>query len=279
MALDLPNLRQGIGLRPRHYAQMLEAPPPVGWLEVISENFFAKGGRPLHVLDKVRRDVPVVLHGVAMSIGTTDPLSGAYLKSLRTLIDRVEPAWVSDHLCFGSHRGQHVHDLLPLPYTEESLVHVVERVEQVQDVLGRRILLENPSSYVAFAASTLTEWEFLAEVAQRADCGVLLDVNNVFVSARNHGFDALEYLEGIPLSRVGQFHLAGHSDHGGYLLDTHDHPVPEGVWALYREAVKRFPNTSTLIEWDDNVPPFDVLVAETRRAAAIEDEVRRGVAA
>jgi uncharacterized protein (UPF0276 family) len=279
MALDLPNLGHGVGLRPRHYAQMLEAPPPVGWLEVISENFFAKGGRPLHVLDKVRRDVPVVLHGVALSIGTTDPLSAGYLQSLRTLIDRVEPAWVSDHLCFGSHRGQYVHDLLPLPYTEESLVHVVERVKHVQDVLGRRILLENPSSYVAFATSTLTEWAFLAEVAQRADCGVLLDVNNVFVSAHNHGFDALEYLDGIPPSRVGQFHLAGHSDHGGYLLDTHDHPVPEGVWALYREAVKRFPDTSTLVEWDDQVPPLEVLVEQTRRAAAIESDVRRGVAA
>lgn len=279
MTAKFPNLGQGIGLRPRHYSQLLEARPPVDWLEVISENFFGKGGRPLRVLDKVRRDVPVVLHGVAMSIGSTDPLSQAYLTSLRTLIDRIEPAWVSDHLCFGSHRGQYVHDLLPLPYTEEALHHVVERVKRVQDVLNRRILLENPSSYVAFAGSTLTEWQFLAEVAQRSDCGILLDVNNVFVSAHNHGFDPLEYLGAIPAERVGQFHLAGHSDHGRYLFDTHDRPVPEGVWALYREAVRRFPDTSTLVEWDDQVPPLDQWVAETRRAAAIEAEVRQEAAA
>jgi uncharacterized protein (UPF0276 family) len=233
----------------------------------------AAGGRPVAVLEKVRRDVPVVLHGVSLSIGSLDPLSDRYLDDLAALARRIEPAWISDHLCWGTHGGRYVHDLLPLPYTEEALEHVVGRVERVQERLGRQILLENVSSYVAFRDSTMAEWEFLSEVAHRADCGILLDVNNVFVSARNHGFDSDDYLAGLPAARIGQVHLAGHSDKGRYLLDSHDHPVPEAVWELYRAAVRRFGPISTLVEWDDHVPPLERLVEESRRARAVEAEV------
>ncbi len=273
MAFTRKLLGHGIGLRTKHFAQHLAAPPPVDWVEAISENFMALGGRPVAVLEKVRGDVPVVLHGVSLSIGSTDPLSKPYLASLADLTRRIEPAWISDHLCWGSHGGRYAHDLWPLPYTEEALRHVVTRIERVQDVLGRQILLENVSSYVAFRASEMTEWEFLAEVARRADCGILLDVNNVYVSARNHGFDPHAYLAGIPADRVGQLHLAGHSDKGRYLLDTHDHEVPAAVWELYRETVHRLGPVSTLIEWDDHIPPLERLVEESRRAEAIEADV------
>jgi hypothetical protein len=273
MSFQRTYIGHGIGLRPKHYGQMLEAKPPVEWLEIISENFMAHGGRPVAVLEKVRRDVPIVLHGVSLSIGSTDPLSKPYLASLKALIARVEPAWVSDHLSWGTRGGHYVHDLWPIPYTEEALEHVVARVGVVQDVLHRQILLENPSSYVAFRSSTITEWDFLSEVARRADCGILLDVNNIYVSARNHGFDPLRYLDAIPGDRIGQIHLAGHSDKGKYLLDTHDHPVIDPVWHLYRETVRRFGRISTLIEWDDRIPELEVLVAESRRAAAIEASV------
>jgi uncharacterized protein (UPF0276 family) len=266
-------LGHGFGLRPRHYGRMLDEKPPVDWIEAISENFMAPGGRPVAVLEKVRRDMPVVLHGVSLSIGSVDPLSKPYLQSLKTLAERIDPPWVSDHLCWGSHGGRYVHDLLPLPYTEESLDHVVRRVGIVQDVLHRQILLENVSSYVAFRDSTLTEWEFLSEVARRADCGILLDVNNIYVSARNHGFDPLDYLNGVPADRIGQIHLAGHSDKGKYLLDAHDHPVPDPVWDLYRETVRRFGRISTLVEWDENIPELEELVSQSLRAAAFEAEV------
>lgn len=273
MSLKRTYLGHGIGLRPKHYGRLLEERPPVEWFEATSENFIARGGKPIAVLEKVRRDVPVVLHGVSLSIGATAPLSRPYLASLQALIERIEPAWVSDHLSWGSRDGRYLHDLLPIPYTEEALDHLVARVGIVQDVLQRQILLENPSTYVAFRGSSLTEWDFLTEVARRADCGILLDLNNLYVSARNHGFDPLRYLEAIAGDRVGQIHLAGHSDKGAYLLDSHDHPVPDPVWALYRETVRRFGRISTLIEWDDHVPPLEVLVAESRRAAATEAEV------
>jgi hypothetical protein len=273
MAFTRKLIGHGIGLRTKHFARYLAEPPPVDWVEAVSENFMAPGGRPVAVLEKVRRDVPVVLHGVSLSIGSTDPLSESYLGELAELAGRVEPAWISDHLCWGSHGGRYAHDLWPLPYTEEALRHVVARVQRVQEVLGRQILLENISSYVAFRASEMEEWEFLAEVARRADCGILLDVNNVYVSARNHGFDPHAYLAAIPADRVGQIHLAGHSDKGRYLLDTHDHEVPAPVWDLYREAVLRLGPVSTLIEWDDHIPPLEKLVEESRRAAAIEAEV------
>lgn len=272
MAFTRKQLGHGVGLRTRHFARYLAAPPPVDWVEAISENFMSPGGRPLAVLEKVRRDVPVVLHGVSLSIGSTDPLSERYLAELADLARRVEPAWISDHLCWGSHGGRYAHDLWPLPYTEEALRHVVARVARVQEALGRQILLENVSSYVAFRASEMPEWEFLSEVASRADCGILLDVNNVFVSARNHGFDPHAYLEAVPADRVGQIHLAGHSDKGRYLLDSHDHEVPAAVWDLYRETVRRLGAVSTLVEWDDRVPPLERLVEESRRARAIEAE-------
>jgi len=270
MGIRRTYLGHGVGLRPKHYGRFLESRPRVDWVEAISENFMGIGGRPLAVLEKVRRDVPVALHGVSLSIGSSDPLNGEYLAQLSELVNRIEPAVVSDHLCWGSHGGRYVHDLLPLPFTEEALEHVAARVKQVQDRLGRQILLENVSSYLTYAESTLSEWDFLAEIAQRADCGILLDINNIFVSSKNHGFDPFEYLCAIPVDRVGQYHLAGHSDYGAYLLDTHDAAVCDEVWSLYREAVRRFGLVSTLIEWDEKIPELEVLVAESRKARAVE---------
>jgi len=272
MALRRLGLGHGIGLRTKHFGRFQAEPSPVEWVEVVAENFMADGGRPLAVLEKVRRDTPVAVHGVSLSIGGTDPLSEPYLRDLRRLVARIDPALVTDHLCWGAYRGEYLHDLLPLPYTEESLEHVVRRVAAVQDYLGRQILLENPSTYVAYQESTLTEWDFLAELSRRADCGILLDVNNVYVSAHNLGFDPLAYLDGIPPDRVGQFHLAGHADKGRYLLDTHDGPVAPAVWDLYREALRRFGRVPTLVEWDDRIPPLEEVVAESRTAAAVEAE-------
>ncbi|GAC1346534.1 MAG: DUF692 domain-containing protein [Myxococcales bacterium] len=273
MAFTRKDLGHGVGLRTRHFPDFLAGDTGVSWVEAITENFLGRGGRPLAILEKVRSEVPVVLHGVSLSIGGRDPLSPELLRGLRALAARIEPAYVSDHLCWGTHGGRYAHELLPLPCTEEALAHVVERVRAVQDVLGRQILLENVSSYVAFQESTLTEWEFLAEIAERSDCGILLDVNNVYVSAHNHGFDPATYLAGIPSDRVGQIHLAGHSDKGAYLLDTHDAPVPDPVWELYRAAVKRFGKVPSLVEWDDRIPELPVLLDECRRARAIEAEV------
>ena len=267
-----PDLGHGVGLRRQHFAEILANPPSLGWFEVISENFMVPGGNPRRVLARIRERFPVVLHGVSLSIGSTDPLDERYLDELAALARDVEPAYVSDHLCWTGVRGQNGHDLYPVPYTEQALAHVVARVERVQERLGRRILLENPSSYLTFRQSTLSEAEFLAEVARRADCGILLDVNNVFVSAHNHGFDALAYLDTIPVDRVGQFHLAGHSRREQLLLDTHDHAVPDGVWDLYRAAVARFGRVPTLIEWDDKIPPLARLLEESATAARIEAE-------
>jgi hypothetical protein len=269
---DCAPLGHGIGLRPKHYPSILDG-QRADWFEVISENFMIPGGRPLAVLERVRADTPVVLHGVSLSIGSTDALNLAYLDDLARLIARVEPAWVSDHLCWGSHGRRYAHDLLPLPYTEEAIDHVVGRVREVQDRLGRRILLENVSSYVAFRHSTMPEWAFISAIAEQADCGILLDVNNVFVSAVNHGFRAADYLAGVPADRIGQIHLAGHSDHGTHLLDTHDAPVRSEVWDLYRDAVRRFGALPTLVEWDDHVPPIEDVLAEAERARAAESQV------
>jgi uncharacterized protein len=279
MSIRKLSLGHGVGLRPRHFSRLLDERPPIDWMEAVSENYLAPGGRPLAVLEKVRRDVPVALHGVSLAIGSADPLDRAYLKSLRALIDRIEPAIVSDHLCWGRHGGRYVHDLWPLPYTEEALAHVADRVGQVQDLLGRQMLLENVSSYVGFRDSTMTEWEFIGEVARRADCGILLDLNNIYVSARNHGFSPADYVEGVPAERVGQFHLAGHSDKGTYLFDSHDADVPDAVWELYRLAVARFGAVPSLIEWDDHIPGLEVLIGESRKAAAIEAGVLRHEAA
>jgi uncharacterized protein (UPF0276 family) len=273
MGIARPLLGHGVGLRPTHFGRWLSERPRVDWVEATSENYLALGGRPYAVLEKVRRDAPVVLHGVSLSIGATEPLDERYLSSLRRLVGRIEPALVTDHLCWGRHGGRYVHDLWPLPYTEEALAHVVQRVGRVQELLGRQIALENVSSYVAYRDSTMAEWEFLAAVAERADCGILLDVNNVHVSAHNHGFDSHAYLARLPGDRVVQIHLAGHEDRGAYLLDSHDAAVPSPVWDLYRKAVERFGHVPTLVEWDDRIPELEVLLGESRKAAAIEAEV------
>ena len=267
--LKPPALGFGLGLRVDHYEAILADRPPVDWFEVLTENYLVPGGKPLHYLTRIRERYPLAMHGVSMSIGGTAPLDREYLRQVKALAARVEPAWVSDHLCWTGVAGSNTHDLLPLPYTEEALAHVVERVRAVQELLGRRILLENVSSYVAFRDSRLTEWEFLREVACRADCLILLDVNNIYVSAVNHEFDALEYLQAIPPERVQQMHLAGHENHGDYLVDTHDSPVPDPVWELYAAAVRRFGPVSTMIERDDHIPPLAELCAELAQARTL----------
>jgi uncharacterized protein (UPF0276 family) len=269
-----PYLGHGIGLRRDHFERILAGPGRIDWFEAISENFMVPGGRALDVLTRVRERYPIVLHGVSLSIGSADPLDERYLDELDALAQRFQPAWISDHLCWTGIGGHNAHDLLPLPYTEEALRHVVERVGRVQDRLRRAIALENVSSYIAYRDSQMPEWEFLAEIARRSGCGILLDVNNIYVSGRNHDFEPLDYIAGVPIDAVWQFHLAGHSDKGTFLLDTHDHPVIDPVWDLYRAAVERFGEVSTLIEWDDHIPPFERLEAESERARAIFNEVR-----
>ena len=259
----------GLGLRTPHYDAMLGEPCAVDWLEIITENYLGPGGKPLHYLERMRERFPLVMHGVSLSIGGTDPLDLEYLAQVRSLAARIEPHWISDHLCWTGIDGRNLHDLLPLPYTEEALASVAARIGQVQDALGRQILLENVSSYLSFRASELTEWDFLREVAQRADCAILLDINNIYVSSVNHGFDPLVYLQAIPKERVRQFHLAGHSDMGGHLIDTHDHPIAEPVWDLYGAAVARFGMVPTMIERDDNIPELGELVAELQIARAL----------
>jgi uncharacterized protein (UPF0276 family) len=273
MAFTRLDLGHGVGLRPKHFGRFFESCPPVDWVEATSENFMAPGGRPFGVLEKVRHDIPVVLHGVSLSIGAVDPLDADYLTDLRALIRRIEPALVSDHLCWGSHGGRYAHDLWPLPYTEEGVAHVVARLAVVQEALGLRIALENISSYISYRHSTMSEWEFLTAVAERADCGILLDVNNVYVSSKNHGFDSHQYIASVPASRVVEIHLAGHTDNGTHLLDSHDAAVAPEVWDLYGYALQRFGRVSTLIEWDDRIPDLDVLVAESRKAASVEARV------
>ncbi len=273
MSDDFPHIGHGIGLRPPHFEAVLQDATGIDWVEVITENFMVAGGNPRAVLRQIRARMPVVLHGVSLSLGSVDPLDKTYMDRLADLARETEPAWISDHLCWSSFGGHTAHDLWPLPFTEEALTHVVARVAAVQERLGRRILVENVSSYLQFVDSALTEWEFLAELCARTDCGVLLDVNNVFVSAHNHGFSARSFVEGIPVGRVGQIHLAGHRDEGTHLLDTHDHPVCDGVWDLYQDAVRRFGDVPTLIERDDAIPPLADLVAESRKAASIAAQV------
>src|SRR5579859_661395 len=252
----------GLGMRPVHYQDFLTRDIPVDFIEVISENFLVDGGRPLHVLDQVRRRHPVILHGVSMSIGAADGLDRDYLARLRSLADRIDPLWVSDHLCWTGAGGFNSHDLLPLPYSEEALAVVCANIAQAQDALGRPLLIENPSSYVTFAASEMSEWEFLAEMSRRSGCFLLLDVNNIYVSGSNHGFDPRAYLDAVPFERVRQIHLAGHSQGKTLLIDTHDHPVPDPVWALYDEACRRAGPVATMIERDDDIPPLDELLSE-----------------
>lgn len=275
---QLPYLGFGLGLRVDHYETLIDEPGNVQWLEIVSENYLVPGGRPLRWLERFRERFALVMHGVSMSIGGTDPLDMAYLGQLAALARQVEPAWISDHLCWTGVQGVNLHDLMPLPYTEEALSHVVDRVRRVQDKLGRRILLENVSSYISFARSQLTEWEFLAAVAERADCLILLDINNVHVSAHNHGFAALDYLDGLPPGRVQQFHLAGHEHGGELLIDTHDAPVVDAVWDLYVEAVRRFGRVSTMIERDDHIPPLAELLAELDHARSLADALMQEAA-
>ncbi|HSC09073.1 MAG TPA: DUF692 domain-containing protein [Steroidobacteraceae bacterium] len=259
----------GLGLRPDHYEAVLRNAPAVDWFEILTENYLVPGGKPLHYLTRVRERFPLAMHGVSLSIGSSAPLDFEYLREVKALARRIEPAWISDHLCWTGVGGANLHDLLPLPHTEEALRHVVQRVEQVQDLLGRRLVLENVSSYVTFRDSTLSEWEFLRAVAEAADCLILLDINNVHVSSVNHGFDAQAFLAGIPRERVQQFHLAGHQVQGAYLIDTHDRPVPDPVWELYRAAVRRFGDVATTIERDANIPPLDELLAELELARTL----------
>jgi uncharacterized protein len=263
---DFPSLGFGVGLRRSHYLQVLGDHPRMDWFEVTTENFMVDGGRPLEVLEGVRSQYPIVMHGVSLSIGSTDPLNFGYLRQLAMLARRFDPAWISDHLCWTGVGGRNLHDLLPLPYTDETVRHVSQRIRQVQDFLQRPILIENISSYFEYRSSRLAEWEFLKIVAEEADCSILLDINNIFVNAFNHRFDPVRYIDSVPAERVAQIHLAGHTDHGDYLLDTHDQPIREEVWALYEYAMRRFGPVATLIEWDDNIPEFPVLAAAANEA-------------
>lgn len=256
----------GVGLRIPHYYHILTRKPAVAWFEIISENYMVDGGRALSVLDQILEQYRVVQHGVSLYLGSTDPLNREHLRRLKRLIARTKTPFVSDHLCWGSVDGTYSHDLLPLPYTREAVRHLAGRIKAVRDYLETPILVENVSSYAEFHASEMSEWEFLAEVVEKADCGVLLDVNNIYVSSRNHGFDPAEYLEAVPAQRVGQIHIAGHSQFERYTLDTHDHPVLDPVWALYARAIERCGPVSTLLEWDAHIPSFDEVHAEALKA-------------
>ena len=259
----------GLGLRTEHYNAILESKPKVDWFEALSENYMIPGGKPLNFLDKIRADYPMVMHGVSLSIGSTAEVDKDYLRDLKKLADRIQPAWISDHLCWTGVHGQNIHDLLPLPYTEETAKHVAERVKIVQDYLGRQILLENVSSYASYIDSSMTEWEFISQISEAADCLLLLDVNNIYVSSYNHQFDAKAFIDGVPAKRIQQIHLAGHQNNGDYIIDTHDAPVIDPVWDLYEYAIMRFGVVSTMIERDDKIPALEVLVEELEIARTI----------
>lgn len=259
----------GLGLRPRHYNSFLAQPQAVDWLEVISENYMVQGGKPLAMLDRIRADYPIAMHGVSMSIGSVSPIDHGYLQRLKALADRIQPMWVSDHLCWTGVHGTNLHDLFPLPYTEEALRHVAARVREVQETLGRRLVLENVSSYIDYASSEMSEWAFLTALAEEADCLLLLDVNNIYVSGMNHGFDPRDFIDGVPAHRIQQIHVAGHSNLGDVIIDTHDAPVPDEVFDLYAYACRRFGPVSTMIERDDSIPPLEDLIVELDRVRAV----------
>ena len=272
----------GLGLRPQHYPAILDgdvaACDGIDWFEIISENYIGAGGQPLRNMLAIRERFPMAMHGVSLSIGSVDPLDKDYLSGLKALADLIEPEVISDHLCWTGAHGLNMHDLLPLPLTEETVDHVAGRVRDVQAFLGRQILIENTSTYVTFAEDEMTEWQFLAEIAARADCGILLDVNNIFVSAFNHGFSAEDYLAGVPAERIGQVHLAGHEHNGDHIIDTHDAPVPAGVLELYEAAIGKFGPLPTMIERDGNIPPFDALVRELRGVRRVGEKAARRAA-
>lgn len=268
----LPDLGIGIGLRTVHFGEILAKNPPVDWFEVLSENFMDTGGRPLFILDKIVERYPVALHGVSLGIGNKDPLNREHLRKLKDLATRTRAHWVSDHLCWTGILGRNTHDLLPMPYTEEALRHTTRRVKQVSEFLERPLVLENPSSYVEFASSSMPEWEFLSRLAEDADCGLLLDVNNVYVSSFNHGFEPEVYVDSVPADRVVQYHVAGHTNKGTHILDTHsDHAIPR-VWELYRRAWARTGPAATLYEWDDEIPALEVVLAEAWKARAWRED-------
>lgn len=259
----------GLGLRTDHYGDFVAAPQGVDWLEIISENYLVDGGKPLHFLDRIRRDYPMVMHGVSLSIGSSDVLDQCYLRQIKALAERIEPAWVSDHLCWTGTDSVNLHDLLPLPYNEAALQHLAPRVAQVQEVLGRPLVLENVSSYVRYRADEMSECEFICELVARTGCEILLDVNNVYVSSVNHGFDPHRFIDAMPAAAVRQIHLAGHEDHGTYIIDTHDHPVCAAVWDLYAHTLQRLGPVPTMIERDDNIPPLSELIDELDVARAL----------
>lgn len=259
----------GLGLRKEHFHDIIETRPKVDWFEILTENYLVPGGKPLYYLDQIHQDYPMVMHGVSLSIGNSDELDFNYLKQVKQLASRIDAQWISDHLCWTGMGGSNAHDLLPLPYTQESVKHVVNRIKQVQDYLQQPILMENVSSYISYQQSEMTEWEFLSNVAEQADCLILLDINNIFVTAVNHKLDARTYIDAIPKNRVQQFHLAGHTDFGDYIIDTHDHDIRTEVWDLYQYAVNRFGSVTTMIERDDHIPPLSELVAELDTARTI----------
>jgi len=261
------NFGIGIGLRIAHYAHILETFPAIDWFEIISENFMVGGGRPLEILDTVLEHYPVVQHGVSLYFGSLDPFDKEQLARLKKLAQRTRTPFLSDHLCWGSFDGSYSHDLLPLPYTTEAVINTANRIKYVQDYLELPVAVENVSSYLEYTDSKMTEWQFLTEVCELADCGMLLDVNNVFVSSINHSFDPLEYVENIPLDRVAQIHVAGHSDREGYVLDTHDNFVKPEVWSIYEHVIGKIGPTNTLLEWDAHIPDFDVVLNEAKKAS------------
>lgn len=274
----MPFLGFGLGLRPEYYEEILTEKPDLDWFEILTENYLIPGGKPLYYLDKIREDYPVVMHGVSLSLGSVDPLDMDYLKDLKALARRIEPAWISDHLCWTGVGGVNVHDLLPIPYTASAIKHLVSRIQHIQDFLGRPILIENVSSYLSYKQSEMTEWVFLLEIVKQAGCYVLLDVNNVYVSSVNHQFNPLDFIDAMPIDRVAQIHLAGHSNHGNYIVDTHDAPIIQPVWDLYSATIKKLGKISTMIERDDNMPPFAELLGEMNQAKniarhALMDEV------
>ena len=267
-----PDLGFGIGLRSVHYEHVLNNKPSIDWFEILSENYMDTGGRPLHVLDQVAERYPVVLHGVSLSVGSTDPVDFDYLRKLKALGKRINARWISDHLCWTGVAGHNTHDLLPMPYTNEALKHTIEHVKIIQDFMERPIALENASTYLEFSASTWHEADFIRELTEQADCGILLDVNNVYVSSFNHGFDPKAYIDKIPVDRVVQMHLAGHTNKGTHILDTHSDYVIDSVWELYRYAHRRLGGVSTLLEWDANIPDFDVVHGEALKARQFREQ-------
>jgi len=273
LTAKMPFLGYGLGLRPAHYDEILKNHPTVDWFEILSENYMVPGGKPLYYLDKIRQSYPVVMHGVSLSIGSTDPIDLDYIQQLKHLAARIEPVWISDHLCWTGVQGLNTHDLLPIPYTEQAIKHIVSRIQHIQDILGRPILIENVSSYLSYHESTMSEWNFIAAIVKQSGCYILLDVNNIYVSSINHLFDPMDYIAAMPIGRVAQIHLAGHTDHDSYIIDTHDAPIIQAVWDLYALTLERFGKISTMIERDDHIPPLAELLGELTQAKRIANRI------